>query len=89
MTAMVGAVLVLALLVLAALLLTGGATPLPRRISIDERRPQRPLEDFEIAVTDHRGDVKDPTTTTPLRTWLAAGGAIVAAVVIALVGAEI
>ena len=88
MTAMVGAVLVLALLVLAALLLAGGATPLPRRISIDERRPQRPLEDFEIAVTDHRGDVKD-RTTTPLRSWLAAGAAIVAAVVIALVGAEI
>lgn len=88
MTATVGAMLVLALLVLAVLLLTGGATPLPRRISIDERRAQRPLEDFEIAVTDHRGDVKDRTTTS-LRAWFAAGGAIVAAVVLALVGAEI
>lgn len=88
MTVAVGALVVVGLVALALLLLDGGPTALPRRITTGERDHGRQIPDFEIAVTDYRGDVDDRSSPS-LGTWLAAGGVLLAAVVGALLGSEI
>lgn len=87
-TTMAAALLVLTVLALAVVLLAGGPTALPRRVTTDDRRRQAPPDEFEIAVTDHRGDVDDGTGSS-LGTWLTAGGVLLAAVIAALVGERI
>lgn len=79
----------LALLVIAlvALWLIGTSTsPLPRRIRADDERA-RPPDDFEISVTDYRGDVDDGSPT--FRTWATAGGVLLTGLLAVLAAAEL
>lgn len=85
MTVAIGALL---LLVLLALALLGGSTrPEPRTITADDE-PRRAPDDFEIHVTDYRGDVEDTASTGPAP-WLAGVALTLAAIAAALLGSDL
>lgn len=86
-TVTIGALL-LALLVLA--LLAGSASAEPHRVTADDE-PRRSPDDFEIHVTDYRGDLEDRTSTpaTPWRTAAALVAGALAAVAVVVLASDL